>query len=134
MVDTYKNIEECNSNKKIKILIVFDDMISDMHNIKKLNKIVNALFTRGKKLNISIFITQSYFKVPKDVRLNTTHFFLMKIPNRRELAQIAYNHSSNIDSKDFMNLYKSLLQNHILFWLLILLLHYIILNVSERIF
>ena len=134
MVDTYKNIEEYNSNKKIKILIVFDDMISDMHNIKKLNKIVNALFTRGKKLNISIFITQSYFKVPKDVRLNTTHFFLMKIPNRRELAQIAYNHSSNIDSKDFMNLYKSLLQNHILFWLLILLLHYIILNVSERIF
>ena len=104
MVDTYKNIEEYNSNKKIKILIVFDDMISDMHNIKKLNKIVNALFTRGKKLNISIFITQSYFKVPKDVRLNTTHFFLMKIPNRRELAQIAYNHSSNIDSKDFMNL------------------------------
>ena len=69
-----------------KILIVFDDMIANMINNKKLNPIVTELFIRGRKLNISIvFITQSYFKVPKDVRLNSTHFFIMKIPNKREL-------------------------------------------------
>ena len=68
---------------KNKILIVFDDMIADMIHNKKLNSIVTELFIRGRKLNISlVFITQSYFKVPKDVRLNTTHFFIAKIPNR----------------------------------------------------
>ena len=68
-------------------------MIPDMINNKKLNSIVTELFIRGRKLNISlVFITQSYFKVPKDVRPNTTHFFIMKIPNRRELQQIAINH------------------------------------------
>ena len=81
-------------------------MISDMINNKKLNSIVTELFIRGRKLNISlVFITQSYFKVPKDVRLNTTHFFIMKIPNRRELQQIALDNSSNIDFKDFINIY-----------------------------
>ena len=76
--------------KKYKILIVFDE-----------------LFIRGRKLNISIvFITQSYFKVPRDVRLNSTHFFIMKIPNKRELQQIALNHSSGIDFKDFIKIYK----------------------------
>ena len=65
------------------------------------------MFIRGRKLNISIvFIIQSYFKVPKDVRLNSTHFFIMKIPNKRELQQIALNHLSDIDFKDFMNIYK----------------------------
>ena len=65
------------------------------------------MFIRGRKLNISIvFIKKSYFKVPKDVRLNSTHFFIMKIPNKRELQQIALNHSSDIDFKDFMNIYK----------------------------
>ena len=64
-------------------------MIADMINNKKLNSIVTELFTRGRKLNISlVFITQSYFKVPKDVRLNTSHFFVAKIPNKRELQQI----------------------------------------------
>ena len=107
MQDVYKNIEDYNLGKKSKILIVFDDMIADMINNKKLNPIVTELFIRGKKLNISIvFITQSYFKVPKDVRLNSTHFFIMKIPNKRELQQIALNHSSNIDFKDFMKIYK----------------------------
>ena len=78
-----------------------------MININKLNPIVTELFIRARKLNISIvFITQSYFKVPKDVRLNSTHFFIMKIPNKRELQQIALNHSSDIDFKDFMNIYK----------------------------
>ena len=107
MKDVHKYIEEYNPIKKRKVLIVFDDMIADMINNNKLNPIVTELFIRGRKLNISIvFITQSYFKVPKDVRLNSTHFFIMKIPNKRELQQIALNHSSDIDFKDFMNIYK----------------------------
>ena len=74
--DVYKNIEDYNPGKKHKASTVFDDMIADMINNKKLNPIVTELFIRGRKLNISIvFITQSYFKVPKDVRLNSTHFF-----------------------------------------------------------
>ena len=107
MQDIYKNIEGYNLGKKRKILIVFDDMIADMINDKKLNPIVTELFIRGRKLNISIvFTTQSYFKVPKDVRLNSTHFFIMKILNKRELQQTALNHSSDIDFKDFMKIYK----------------------------
>ena len=82
-------------------------MIADMNNNRKLNSIVTEFFTRGRKLNISlVVITQSYFKVPKDVRLNTTHVFIMKILNKRELQQIALNHSSDIDYKDFVNIYK----------------------------
>ena len=73
----YKNTEECNLGKKRKILIVFDDMITDMINNKKLNPVLTELFIRGRKLNISIFfITQTNFGVPKDVRLSTTHFLL----------------------------------------------------------
>ena len=65
------------------------------------------MFIRGRKLNISIvFITQSYFKIPKNVRLTTTHFFITKIPNKRELQQIAINHSSDISTKDFINIYR----------------------------
>ena len=105
--DVYKNIEDYNPIKKRKVLIIFDDMIADMINNNKLNPIVTELFIRGRKLNISIaFITQSYFKEPKDVRLNSTHFFIMKIPNKREIQQIPLNHSSDIDFKDFMNIYK----------------------------
>ena len=107
MQDVYKNIEDYNPIKKRKVLIVFDDVIADMINNKKLNPIVTELFIRGRKLNISMaFITQSYFKVPKDVRLNSTYFFIMKIPSKRELQQIALNHSSDIDFKDFMKIYK----------------------------
>ena len=107
MHDFHKNIDHYSPDKENKILIVFDDMIADMINNKKLNSIVTELFIRGRKLNISlVFITQSYFKVPKDVRLNTTHFFIMKIPNKRELQQIAINHSSDINTKDFINIYK----------------------------
>ena len=107
MQDVYKNIEDYNPRKNRKVLIAFNDMIADMINNKKLNPIVTELFIRGRKRNISIiFITQRYFKVPKDVRLNSTHFFIMKIPNKRELQQIALNHSSNIDFKDFMKIYK----------------------------
>ena len=106
MRDVYKYINECNIDKERKILIVFDDMIADMINIKKLNSIVTELFIRGRKLNISlVFITQSYFKVPKDVRLNTTHFFIAKIPNKRELQNIAQNHSSDIRTKYSVNIY-----------------------------
>ena len=83
-------------------------MIAHMINNKKLNSIVTELFIRGRKLNISlVFITQSYFKVPKDIRVNTTHFFIMKIPNKRELQQTALNHSSDINFKDFVRIYKN---------------------------
>ena len=107
MQDVYKNIEDYNPRKKRKALIAFDDMITDMINNKRLDSIVTELFIRGRKLDISIvFITQSYFKVPKDVRLNSTQFFIMKIPNNRELQQVALDHSSDIDFKDFMKIYK----------------------------
>ena len=75
--------------------------------ICKLNPIVTELFIRGRKLNISlVFITQSYFAVPKNIRLNSTHYFVMKIPNKRRLPQIAFNKSSDVDFQDFLNLYK----------------------------
>ena len=74
---------------------------------KKLNPIVTDLLIRGRKLNFSlVLITQSYFKVLKDVGLNSTHFFIMKIPNKRKLQQIALNHSSDINSKDSIKIYK----------------------------
>ena len=107
MHDVYKNIDDYNPDKENKILIVFDDMIADMIHNKKLNSTVTELFIRSRKLNISlVFITQSYFKVPKDVKVNTSHFFLAKIPNKRELQQIAIIHSSDISTKDFKNIYK----------------------------
>ena len=97
MDDIYKNVEEYNPNKKRKILIVFDDMIADIFTNKKLNPIVTELFIRGRKLNIFlVFITQYYFAVSKKIRLNSTHYFVMKILNKRELEQIAFNHSSGI--------------------------------------
>ena len=107
MQDDYKNTDEYNVDKERKILIVFDDMIPDLINNKKLNSMITELFIRGRKLNISlVLITQSYFKVPKDVRLNSTDFFIMKISNKRELQQIALNHSSDISTKDFIKIYK----------------------------
>ena len=87
--------------------MVFDDMIADMINNKKPNSVITKLFIRGRKLNISLaFTTQSYFKVPKDVTLNSTRFFILKIPHKRELQQTALNHSSDINSKDFLKIYK----------------------------
>ena len=107
MYDVYNNIDHYNPDKENKILIAFDDMIADMINSKKLNLVVTELFIRGRKQNISlVLITQSYFKAPKDVRLNTAHFFILKIPSKRELQQIAINHSSDINIKDFINIYK----------------------------
>ena len=115
--DVYKNIEDYNPDMKRKVLIFFDDMIADMTNNKKQNPILRELFIRGRKLNISIvFITQSYFKEPKDVRLNSTHFFIMKISNKRELQQISANHSSDIDFKDFMKICKKMYCKTIFFF------------------
>ena len=75
--------------------------------IKKLNPVVTESFIKRRRLNISlVFITQSYFAFPKNIRQNSTHYFVMKIPNKRELQQIAFNHSSDIDLQDFVNLYK----------------------------
>ena len=125
MRDVYKNIEDYNLGRERKILIGFDDIIADMINNKKLNPIVTELFIRGRKLNISI--TQSYFKVPKDVRLHSTYFFIMKILNKRELQQITINHSSDIDFKDFMRIYKECTKSHTLFWLMTQLFNQIIL-------
>ena len=117
MQDVYKNIEDYNPVKKRKVLIVFDDMIADMINNKKLNSVVIELFIRGRKLNISIvFITQLFFKVPKEVKLNATHFFVMKISNFRKLLQIIH---QILTLKMLRRFIKNILQNHTLFWLMI---------------
>ena len=90
-------------------------MITDMLSNKKINQLVTELFIRDRKLNISLaFITQS-FSVPKNIRLNSTHYFIMKTWNKREIQEIAFNHWSDIDFKDFVNLYKNVLQEHIRF-------------------
>ena len=92
---------------KIKNLIVFEDMIADVKDNEKLQAIMEEMFIRCRKLNISLaFITQSYFSVPKDVRLNLTHYLTMKINNRKELQNIAINHSADIDYQDFMKIYR----------------------------
>ena len=107
MDDVYENIHDYNPNRKRNILIVFDDMIADILTKKKLQAIIKELFIRCRKLNISVVvITQSYFSVPKDVRLNSTHYLIMKINNKRELQNIAINHSADIDYKDFMKMYR----------------------------
>ena len=116
MQDVYKSIDEYNTDEEGKILIVFYDIIADMINNKKLNSILTEYFMRGGKLNISlVFITQSYFKVPKEVRLNSTHFFIMKIPNKRKFHQIPLNHSLTLKallrSKKNVLLKNSLLVN-----------------------
>ena len=101
MDDIYKIIEEYNPNKKRKMLKKSNDVIGVILNNKKLNPIVTELFIRGKKLNISlIFITQSCFAVPENIRLNSTNCFVMQILNKRELDQIAFNHSSDIDFEE----------------------------------
>ena len=95
----------------------FDDMIADMINKKELNPIVNELFIRGRKVNIlTAFITQSDFKVPKEVLLNTTHFFVMNIPNKMELQQNSQKHSSVIDFKDFMKIDKKIYCRKVFFF------------------
>ena len=106
MDDVYESINDYNPIKKKK-LIVLDDMIADIITNKKFQAIIKELFIRCRKLNISlVFITQSYFSVPKDIRLNTTHYLTMKINNRSELQNIASDHSADIDYQDFKNVYR----------------------------
>ena len=98
----YENIDDCSSSTK---RIVFDDMIADIMSNKKFQAIIKQLFIRCRKLNISlVFITQSYFSVPKDVRLNSMDYLIMKINNKRELQNITINHSADIDYKDFFKI------------------------------
>ena len=107
MDDISNNIDDYNPTRKRKILFVFDDMIADIMTNKKFQAIIKELFIRCRKLNIYfVFITQSYFSVPKKVRLNYTCYFIMKIFNKRELQNIATNHSEDIDYKGFMNIYR----------------------------
>ena len=111
MNDVYENIDNCNPNKKRNILISFDDMIADIMNNQKFQAIIKELFIRCRNLIISlVLIFQSYFSVPKDVRLNSTHYLIIKINNTRKLqliiAVIAVNHSADIDYKDFMKIYR----------------------------
>ena len=105
MDDVYENIHNYNSSRKRKILIVFDDMIADIMTNKKFQAIIKELFIRCRKLNISlVFITQSYFSLPKDVRLNSTHYLIVKINNKRELQNIAISHSADIDYENFIKI------------------------------
>ena len=107
MDDVYENINDYNPIRKRKKLIVFDDMIADIMTNKKFQAIIKELFIRCRKLNISLaFITQSYFSVPKDVRINSTHYLTMKINNKRELQNIAINHHADINYQDFMKIYR----------------------------
>ena len=113
----YENINDYNPNGKRKILIVFDDMIADIMANKKLQAIIKELFIRCRKLNISLaFITQSYFLVPKDLRLNSTHYLIMKINKKRELQNIATNHSTDIDYEDFVKVYRECTKEPYIFW------------------
>ena len=112
MNDVYENINDYNPSRKRKILVAFGDMIADIMMIldimasKKIQAIIKELFIRYRKLNISlVFITQSYFSVPKDVKLNSTHL-IIKINNTKELQNVATNHSADIDYKDFMQIYR----------------------------
>ena len=107
MDDVYENINDYNPIRKRKKLIVFDDMIADIMTNKKFQAIIKELFIRCRKLNISlVFITQSYFSVPKDVRLNSAHYLIMKINNKTELENIARSHWADIDYKDFVKIYR----------------------------
>ena len=107
MDDIYNEINDYTKKRKRKVLIVFDDMISHVMPNKRAQQVLKELFIRCRKLNISLrFLTQSYFSVPKDVRLNCTHYVIFKLNNKRELQNIAINHSADIDYKDFVKIYR----------------------------
>ena len=106
MNDVYENIDDYNPNRQKKILIVFDNMIADTMSNNKFQNIIRELFIRSRKVNISlVFITQSYFSVPKDVRLNST-YWITKINTRKELQNIEFNHSEDINYNNFVNIYR----------------------------
>ena len=107
MDDILINIEDYNKKRKRKVSIVFDDMISRVMSNKKAQQVLKHLLIRCRKLNISLcFLTQSYFSVPKDMRLNCTHYIIFKLNNKRELQNIAINHSADIDYKNFVKIYR----------------------------
>ena len=107
MDGVYEKIDHYNPNRRRKVLIVFDDVIADIMTNKKFQSIIKELFIRCRKINISlVFITQSYFSVLKNVRLNSTHYLIMKINNKREIQNIAINHSADIDYKEFIKIYR----------------------------
>ena len=107
MDDVFTNIDDYNKQRKRKVLTIFDDMIADIMGSKKFKAIIKELFIRCRKLDISIvFITQSYFRTPKDARLNSTHYVIMKIQSKKELQNIAQENSGDIDFKDFLKTYK----------------------------
>ena len=107
MNDVYQNIDGYKPSRRRKILIVFDDMIADIMANKNFQAIIKELFIRCRKVNISLaFITQSYFSVPKDVRLNSTHYLIMKINNRKELQNTVINHSADMDYNNFARIYR----------------------------
>ena len=106
MNDAYENINNYNKNRDKKVLIVFDDMIADIEYNKNFKRIIKELFYRARKINVSIvFITQCYFRALKDARLNSTHYILMKIGNKKEVKSIAEEKSGNLDYKDFFKMY-----------------------------
>ena len=105
MDDVFENIHDYNPSRRRKVLIDFDYMIADIMANKKFQATIKELFIRCRKQNISlVFITESYFSVPKDVRLNSRHYLIMKINNKRELQNISINHSADIDNNDFMKI------------------------------
>ena len=106
MNDVLHDINNYNKNRDKKVLIIFEDMIADIMRSEKFKAIVKELFIRCRKLNISIFfVTQSYFRTPKDPRLNSTHYILTKIGNKKELKSIAEENSGHLDYKDFLKIY-----------------------------
>ena len=107
MNDVFTNIDDYSKQRKRKILIIFDDMMADIMNNKNVKAIVKELFIRFRKLNVSIIFTiQSYFRTPKDARLNSTHYIIMKIQNKKELQSIAQENCGGIDLKDFLSIYQ----------------------------
>ena len=106
MNDMLDDINNYNKNREKKVLIVFDDMIADIEYNKNFKRILKELFYRAHKINVSIvFITQSYSRALKDARLNSTHYILMKIGNKKELKRIAEEKSGHLDYKDFLKIY-----------------------------
>ena len=108
MDDVYNNIDDYIPRRKRKNFIRCDDMIAAIMANKEFQAIIKELFIRCRKLDISlVFITQPYFNIPKEVRLNSTHYLIMKIHSKRELQQIAINHSADIEYRDFLKIYKN---------------------------
>ena len=106
MNDVLDNINNYDKNRDKKVLITFDDMIADVEYNKNFKRIIKELFYGARKINVSVvFIAQSYFRALKDARLNSTHYIIMKINNKKELKRIAEEKSGHLDYKDFLKMY-----------------------------